>query len=189
MSAPTIRITRLHPRDAGAFKRFRLQAIADSPAAHPMTEAEERRATDDGFAARLSGPPGAERFVLVAHDGQDAAGFDERSWLGACGFYRQSGAQMAHIGWFWGLHVVPARRRSGIASSLLRSALQNLTTIDNLAQAQARVGIENLAAQRTFVRAGFDSVAILPRAVRIGAREHDEVLYVHRIDPERPRPA
>ncbi len=181
MPEPSLRITRLHPRDAAAFKRFRLQAIADAPHAHAMTEAEERRASDDEFAARVSGPAGGERFVLVAHESEDGSGFDERAWLGACGFYRQVGVQTAHVGWFWGLHVVAARRRAGLASALLRSSLLNLATLDNLAQVQARVGIDNIAARRTFERAGFDAVAILPRAVRVGDRDVDEVLYVHRL--------
>lgn len=131
--------------------------------------------------ARIHGPTGSERFVLVAHERSDTEAFDEQGWIGLCGFFRQPGASTRHLGWFWGLNVLPSWRRRGVAGALLQAALHNASTIPDIVQAQVRIATDNAAGRRTFEQAGFTQVAVLPRALRIGSTDVDEGLFIRPI--------
>ena len=175
MSSPPLQILRIEPSDAAAFRRFRMAAIAEAPDDDSMTIEEEREASLADISTRLNGVAGKERFVLAAQTS------GESEWGGLCGFYRQPGVKTAHVGWIWGLYVIPSQRGKGVATALMAAMLQNLVQIEGLLQVQARVAVNNQPARHVFERSGFSMVTVLPRAIRVGATDVDEVLLLHHL--------
>ena len=170
-----IRIERLTYQDAQAYHKLRLAALREAPSAFATSEAEEATTPLEDVATRFVGSPGRERFVIAARG-------TDNQLVGTCGFYRQPGDKSAHIGWVWGIYVVAPARRQGIAAQVLKAAMGPAREIPGLCQVQARVGVQNIAARKLLESAGFEFVAVLPRAIRLGTRFVDEALMLLRTD-------
>jgi RimJ/RimL family protein N-acetyltransferase len=161
-------VRRLVASDTAVYHELRLTALRTEPTAFASTaEAEERRTVAD-IVPRIAS---AESFVVGAFD--PLAGL-----IGLGGFYREAGPKMRHIGWIWGMFVVPEFRGRGLAGRILASLIEDARHVPGVQQLQLRVISSNSAAQRLYESAGFKRVALLPRALYVDGMFHDDVVMM-----------
>jgi RimJ/RimL family protein N-acetyltransferase len=168
-------IRRVVAEDASAFRALRLTALTTEPTAFSSSvEAEQHRPLSETI-ARIVASAASENFVFGA--------FDPASTLvGVCGFYRESGIKLQHVGWLWGMYVAPYARRHRLGHRIVTRVLEDAARLPGLRQLQLRVVSANAGAQRLYESVGFRPVAVLPRALCVDGEFYDDVLMVLPLD-------
>lgn len=171
MNAQDAAIRPLGPDDWSAFRALRLAAIADAPLAIWPTHDEEAGRSPDEVRARIAST--AHQAVLGAFAGD--------TLVAIAGVRREPLAQVAHKALLWGVFVHPDWRRAGLARRLIRAACAHARAGGAL-QVQLSVNAGNARARALYATLGFVEYGREPRAMRVGAAFHDEVLMVLRLD-------
>jgi RimJ/RimL family protein N-acetyltransferase len=157
--------------DADSFRRLRLKAIQDSPAALWPTYEEEARATRETIIARIQ-----------ANDHQIVFGaFHDDELIGVTGLRREALAQVAHKAVLWGVYVDVKWRGSGVSRRLIQSTIAHARETKVL-QIHLAVHTENPKAEGLYRSFGFEDNGVEPRAIRIGNRFYDERRMMLRLD-------
>jgi|SRR5215510_4248640 len=103
------------PDDAGAYRALRVRSLREHPEAFGRTPEEVEPV--DAIAARLRVDIGSDFGVLLG-------GFDGDALVATAGCHREQAVEHRHMGYIWGVYVVPERRRRRVAS---RSAITTTT--------------------------------------------------------------
>jgi RimJ/RimL family protein N-acetyltransferase len=161
MSAVSIEIRPLAPRDAESYREIRLEALRNSPeafgsnfefeAAQPLAWFEHRLASSGVFGA-----------------------FRDGALLGIAGFFIQQEPKKAHKATLWGMYVRPQARGSGIGRRLVETVIDAARARAELIQ--LAVVSENEAARRLYSALGFSQYGLEKNALKQDGRYHDEVL-------------
>lgn len=85
---------------------------------------------------------------------------------GAAGLMRMRHPKAAHKLHLWGMYVLPAHRRRGLAAALLAAAVQHARSMDGIAWIQLGVTDAAAGARRVYERAGFVPWGLEPDALR-----------------------
>jgi len=93
-----------------------------------------------------------------------AALTDDGTVAGMTGVARHYRPKMRHRMDIWGVYVVPEHRGQGIADRLLAAAVDYAREVEGVLQLHLRVVSTNLAATRSYERAGFVRWGRMPRA-------------------------
>lgn len=156
-------LRRLTGRDAAAYQRARLAALAESPAAFGGDPDHERLMPTDEIARFLG------RVALwAAFDGDDI--------VGLAGLSVDPRAKRRHKGFVFTVYVAPAHRRQGLAERLLRALIDEAG--EGLAAIMLTVNAESDAARRLYEKLGFRRYGTEPRALFVDGRYYDEDLMV-----------
>ncbi|OJW27296.1 MAG: hypothetical protein BGO51_05395 [Rhodospirillales bacterium 69-11] len=164
---PSIR--RIGPSDAAAFRGLRLAALAAHPEAFGSSYEEEAAAGPDDLRL-LPSPPG---FLL--------GGFAGPTLVATTGVAVSPRVKQRHKGTLWGVYVDPAHRGGGIATSLVKAAVQEAREA-GLRVLLLAVTLGNDAAIRRYEAAGFRRVGIEPRALCVDGRFLDEAVMALLLD-------
>ena len=171
MAEGTFEIRPLTASDAAAFRRIRLEAIADAPLAIWPTHDEEAGRTDEEIRARIR-QTGTQVVFGAFIDGQLA---------GIAGLRREPFVQVRHKAVIWGVFIRPAQRQAGLARKLFAHLLSHARA-EGVLQIHLTVNTENVRARELYRSLGFAPFGLEPRAMRVGDRWFDEEHMILRLD-------
>jgi ribosomal protein S18 acetylase RimI-like enzyme len=160
--AESVAVRRLEPDDAEAYRAVRLAALADRPASFGSNVEEEGARPLDEFRNRIAGPAPAGVF----------GGFVGGELVGIARFTLEPGIKKHHIGWMTGVAVLPNFRGRGVARALVGHVVAHARGC--VLVLRASVETTNAEARRLYARAGFRSIGIEPRSMRIDDRFYGE---------------
>ena len=164
----------LGPTDAAAFRALRIRALREHPEAFARTPEEVDSV--EAWTERLGVHAGSDvDFLLGA--------FDVDALVGTAGCHRDRGAKQRHIGYVWGMYVVPEQRGKGLGRQLLLAALERARAWPDVEQVWLDVTIGNAGARALYASCGFRSIAVKPRALKVGGHYHDEELMALEVKP------
>jgi RimJ/RimL family protein N-acetyltransferase len=152
-----VRIRRLVPDDAAAYRELRLRALAEHPAAFTSSHEEESRKPVAAMAVRLA-PDGEEAVYGAFADGRLVA---------LAGLARETRTKNRHKAMVFGTYVAPEHGGRGIAGALLAHVIGEAQRQSGLLQLVLTVTAGNAAATALYEKAGFRSFGIEPRAICI----------------------
>ena len=165
--APEIRV--LGPADAALYREHRIRALREHPDAFGRTP-------DEVAPVEVL----AEQFRADARSEEDfiLGGFEAGALAGVAGCHRERPAKQRHIGFIWGVYVVPERRGAGLARALMVTAIARARTWRGLECLWLDVTTVNVSARALYASLGFRGVAVKPRVLKVGDRYYDEELMV-----------
>ena len=88
--------------------------------------------------------------------------------VGVAGLGRETRRKNAHKATVFGMYVAPECARRGIGEALLAHLIDEAKRASTLTQLALTVTDTNAAAVALYVRAGFTSFGVEPRAIRVG---------------------
>ena len=156
-----IRLRRIPAEEAAAYRSLRLRALLEHPTSFASSYEEEAPLTLEHVKGMLD-----SGVVLGAYDGAALAGM--------IGVRRERYKKLSHKGHIWGMYVAPEYRRAGVAARLVDAALEAARAMPGLEQLCISVYAGNDAARRLYVRAGFVTYGLEPRAVKVEGHTYDE---------------
>jgi RimJ/RimL family protein N-acetyltransferase len=165
MSVGVVRL--LQPSEFEVFRGIRLEALREEPAAFASTATEWEKLPDEEWRRRIEAAP-----VFVA--------FHDDEPIGIMGLMRQGASKMAHRATIIMVYVRQNLRGTGISSALL-DALTNSARQIGIRQLELAVSVENLAAQRFYLRKGFSEIGRIPGGFLHDGKEIDEIMMARRI--------
>jgi RimJ/RimL family protein N-acetyltransferase len=165
-AAPVIR--RLVASDAVAYWQMRNQGLKEFPDAFTTSYEEGVGTPPEKLAKRFGdGSAGNNDFVLGAFA-------DDGALLGATGFTRDSRVKQRHKGMVVGMYVTPVARGTGLGKRLLLALIDEARRIPGLEQLYLTVTHSNDDARNLYLRAGFISFGVEPRAIKVGEAYFDK---------------
>jgi len=166
MTAPFI-IRPLQRRQAAAWRDIRLEALRHHPTAF-LAEYEVWAGRDlDAFTETMP-PDDAPSAILGA--------FNSGGLAGTAGFAVETGGKVKHKGVLWGMYVRPAVRGTGASDALIEAVIARAR--EHVELLKVGLNAENAYARELYVRHGFRSYGVEPRAIRVDGRDYDEELMV-----------
>lgn len=161
-------VRRLVANDALLYWQTRNQGLKEFPGAFTTTYEEGVATPPEKLAKRFGDRNnGNDDFVLGAFAADGAL-------LGAAGFTRESRIKQRHKGMVIGMYVVPIARGTGLGKLLLHALIDEAQQIDGLEQLWLTVTHSNETARNLYLRAGFVSFGVEPRAIRVGENYFDK---------------
>jgi ribosomal protein S18 acetylase RimI-like enzyme len=154
-----IEIRKLGSDDALQLRNLRLHALKDAPTA--FTESyEEMSALDQ------------QDYVKVVRDVNYFGAFSGGALVGIMGYFVRPHRKQWHQGVLFGVYVHPDQRGQGIARRMLDVLLEDARQRVEIMVLQ--VAVDNYSARHTYLKAGFQSYGIEPKALKVGNSYIDE---------------
>ena len=151
----------LRREHASAYRALMLEAYERHPDAFTSSVAERAAQPLAWWEARLVEDPQASDVVF--------GDFAEGGLNGVAGIALNSRENVRHEATVFGMFVAAASRGTGLAAALLHAALTEARARPETSVVQLSVTKGNSAAERLYVRAGFESYGDEPIAVRTAA--------------------
>jgi GNAT superfamily N-acetyltransferase len=157
-----VSIRSLGGEDAPAYPALPLRASRDHPEAFATSYVEEQERSLEETRARLIASP--QQVTCGA--------FEADQLLGIATLIRPTKIKLRHRATLAAMYVVPAARGRGLASSLLRAALESARAwgVSDVALA---VTVGNEVARSLYTAAGFLSYGVEPRSLFVEGLFHD----------------
>jgi ribosomal protein S18 acetylase RimI-like enzyme len=143
--SPALTVRALTPDDAPAYRAVRLAGMADTPALFSTSAAAESKVAPDQMRQRLA----HTRFQRMF------GAFLDGELVGIAGYRREPIGLVHDTARIWGVYVLPAARRQGVARAMVAAALEHATGIPELATVTLAVAHDNPAARRLYLALGF----------------------------------
>jgi ribosomal protein S18 acetylase RimI-like enzyme len=159
----TLEIRILNQDDAGELFCLRRSALLDSPLAF-LASPEDDAASSEA----------AVRELLKPRPASVVFGAYMPGLVGMLGLNRANQKKAAHKANLWGMFVLPACRGQGIAAQLLDTAIRHARTFDGVKSVHLSVSESAVAARRLYEKAGFETWAVEPDAIRFEDRSDSE---------------
>jgi ribosomal protein S18 acetylase RimI-like enzyme len=147
--------------DVDAFWAVRLRGLKEDPEAFGSSYEESVVTPIADVVKRLRTEAGV--FVLGAFD---------PALIGVVGFFQEQGDKRKHIGFIWGLYVIPEARGAKLGKILMQEAISRAA--QNPAIEQINLTVSNKAAQKMYESLGFIAYGTEPRALKVGDQYLDE---------------
>lgn len=159
----------LTPSDVTAFRRLRLEAIRDSPAAFLQTEDELGAMSDEDLG----------KWIECSENRATVGVFDDGGrMIAMSGFRRDSGRKVRHKAIISSVFVAPSSRGKRIGRIMLEFLISEARTRNGLQQLLLSVADSQHAAIRLYQSIGFESYGHEPRAVYAGEQYVSEELMI-----------
>lgn len=157
----------LNSQDARAFRKLRLFALQESPAAFGSSYEEEAPTPVSVMEERLKpigNPP--ERFSLGAFS-------KENELVGIAFFLRQTKKKERHKGWIYGIYVSPEARGAGFGKRLMVEVIQRAQILPGLRQINLSVVASMDAAHGLYKSLGFQTYGVEKDGYFIDSKYYD----------------
>ncbi len=158
-------IRRLVPSDAAAFQALRLASLIDAAVAFGSSYDEEVSTPLESIAERLG--PFPDRGIFGA--------FDHAALVGIVGLGREGLRNLSHKAFIWGMYVLPAYRRRGLARELLAAAIAFAQSNPAIRQVNLCVNGSAAPAVQLYQSAGFHTFGVEPDAMLVHGALYDEL--------------
>jgi ribosomal protein S18 acetylase RimI-like enzyme len=172
-AASTMLVRRLLPDDAPAFQAVRLSGLLECPSAFSSSHAEEVDVPLESIGQRLA--PRSQGVVLGCFLGSELAGI--------IGVEREVQTKLSHKAFIWGMYVLPAHRRRGVARKLILTALEYAAVELGVLSVNLGVNSSNLAALNLYQSVGFKIYGTERGFLQIYGVLHDEHLMAWMASP------
>lgn len=156
-----MKIERLRPAHASAYRQLMLEAYAAHPEAFTSSVAERAARPLSWWEARLSASPDAHEQVFGAVDA-------DGSLAGAAGLAFETREKARHKATLFGMYVPEPQRGRGLGRALVRAVLDSARQRPGVRVVQLTVTQGNPAAQTLYERCGFVPFGLEPLAVAVG---------------------
>lgn len=154
-----MKVSILSPQDAEAYAEMRRESLLDSPLAFASSPDDDIVSSAEAAREQLGRAPDSVIF-----------GAFQPGLVGSVGLYRDRHVKASHKAHLWGMYVVPANRRQGVASRLLDAAIRHAASSAGVAWVELSVSSATPGAQRLYERAGFRLWGTEPDALRHDGR-------------------
>jgi RimJ/RimL family protein N-acetyltransferase len=156
-------IRALLDHDVEVYVELRREALLDSPLAFVSSPGDDFASSPENLREQLRRAPD---WVLF--------GAFRPELIGAVGLFRAQHVKASHKAHIWGMYVMPAHRRQGVAADLLQAALRHARSLPGVSWVQIGVTSAAPAARRLYERAGFAVWGTEPDALRHEGQAVDE---------------
>jgi RimJ/RimL family protein N-acetyltransferase len=164
--------------DAAAFRELRLRALEEHADAFTSSCEEEARK-----------PLAATEERLSAGDNTFWGAFVDGALQGMVGLSREPRAKNRHKGDVVAMYVAPESGRRGLGRTLLRTVIDHARDVLGLEQLVLSVTRSNEAARQLYRSAGFTSLGVEPRAIKVAGAYFDKermILFLRDPPPGKP---
>ena len=161
-------IRSLTEADVDAFWSVRLRALKEDPEAFGASYEESVVTPIADIVKRLRSEAGI--FVLGAFDPH---------LLGIVGFFQEQGDKRKHIGFIWGLYVIPEARGKRVGKLLMQEAIRRASHYQAIEQ--INLTVSNKAVKKMYESLGFTTYGSEPRALKIGQQYLDQDMMTLRL--------
>lgn len=160
------KIRKLERTDAQEFQRLRLFALQNNSTSFGSSFEEEVKKSLEQFEVFID--PTNERVFWGA--------FEEDKLIGMVGLGREDGVKTEHKGFIRSMFVDPSARKRGVASELLKTAINFSEAQLKLEQLTLAVNSTNIEAINLYKKFKFIEYGIEPNALKIEGKYFAEVL-------------
>lgn len=158
-----MKLQRLNPIHAPAYRAITLEALALHPDAYTSSAPERAGLPLSWWEARLNPDPDSNEVVL--------GGFDDGGALaGTAGLSFEAREKGRHKVTLFGMYVTPRCRRAGLGAQLLEAALDYASARPHARIIQLTVTEDNASARSLYERLGFAAFGVEPYAIALGER-------------------
>lgn len=154
-----ILIRKLTSDDALQYRQLRLFALKEAPLSFTESYDELADLDEADYVKRLE-----------AHTGFGA--FADGEMIGIMGYFIRPHRKQRHQAVLVGVYVHPDWRGKGISSQLLNMLLEDAK--QHVEMIILQVAIENFSARHAYLKAGFQSYGVEPKALKLDDRYVDE---------------
>jgi ribosomal protein S18 acetylase RimI-like enzyme len=163
-----MKIRKLTADDAALFRNLRLEGLKNHPEAFGESYDEFAANSVEQIAGRIPADPASRAgFVLGAFD-------EDGAMAGVVALGREHRRKRSHKAVLWGMYVIPAYRRQGVASRLVRRLLEYARAFGDVEQIVLTAATRNERAVRLYESLGFRSYGREPRALQIDGDYYDQ---------------
>jgi ribosomal protein S18 acetylase RimI-like enzyme len=166
-----VKIRRLTPTDAIAYRRLRLRGLRQSPLAFGSSYAEEAKYPLAVFETRLQ--PSASKWAFGAFAGEQL--------VGVVTLIRDGKPKTKHNASIYGMYVERKMRRNGLGRRLLHRAIETARRMRGLRQVRLAVVEGNRPALHLYERAGFKVYGREEAALRVAGKYYAELFLALRL--------
>jgi RimJ/RimL family protein N-acetyltransferase len=159
-------IRKLERTDAQEFQRLRLFALQNNSTSFGSSFEEEVKKTLEQFEGFIE--PKSERVFWGA--------FEDATLIGMVGLGREDGVKTEHKGFIRSMFVDPSARKLGVASELLKTAINFSEAQMKLEQLTLAVNSTNIEAINLYKKFKFVEYGIEPNALKIEGKYFAEML-------------
>ncbi len=160
------KIRKLNRTDAKEFQRLRLFALQNNSTSFGSSFEEEVKKSLEQFEAFIE--PKSERVFWGA--------FENDRLIGMVGLGREDGVKTEHKGFIRSMFVDPSARKLGVASELLKTAINFSEAQMKLEQLTLAVNSTNIEAINLYKKFRFIEYGVEPNALKIEGRYFAEML-------------
>ena len=170
-----MKIRELEARDASTYRKLRLRALKEHPAAFSSSYEQQRGWSLENFAERL-------RRTSLSPNSFILGGFLDDRLVGTVGLYREEGTKLMHSAEIVGLHIAAEYQGKGYGRALLLAALDRARQMPGLVLIRLSVVSTNEPAKSLFASLGFETYGVGRRALFVGDEYLDEELMALDLD-------
>lgn len=156
-------IRQLVETDAEAYRKIRLEMLKNKPEAFGEAYEESIKKELDFFKGRIT-----NSYIGGAFEGLDL--------IATAGYFIQEGLKSSHKAFLWGVYVQEKYRGNGLSYGLTLKVVGDLPSTISLIQTAVVAG--NVAAEKTYKKAGFKKWAVEEKALKINGKYYDEIHMV-----------
>lgn len=166
-----VNIRILNPSDAEEYLALRLEALQESPHAFATTYEEEKDQTAEKYKTRFATPE--KTFTFGAFEGDQL--------VGVVTLVGEKLIKLSHRTNIMAMYIKPEKRRSGLGSTLLSTAIEHAKSLEGTEQIYISVVTTNISAKKLYASFGFKVIGEEKRALKFGDTYYDEehmVLFI-----------
>jgi len=171
----TFKIRPVTREEGPAWRLLRAEALKNHPTAFASSYKDFIRLDDAAVAAQI--PPTGGSDVLFG-------AYADGVLSGCAGFLVEPGPNERHKGFMWGVYAGSALRGAGAGEALVAAVIDHASRHVDLLRCV--VNAANLHARALYLRLGFRTYGVEPRALRVDGVDYDDELLVMSFDDKRP---